>query len=178
MNETAKEVMSMFRELIEKAGMTAKERCEVVEAIAGLETRVKHYVSSVVDLEYMKRAELFGSRGRARWRGEPAPEGADWDFIVFTDDPVLCEQLRNSLAAIGEVKGSQVEFWVRAPCNVDLNVMPVKKRIALLEAYAHQDETGCSKSEMIDFLEKAWLAADISKRVKEGDLLDLLDVEE
>jgi predicted nucleotidyltransferase len=104
-------------------------------------------------LEYFKYAELFGSRGRARWKNLPEPEGKDWDFIVFTDDPVLIARLRAVLEQIGKVYENKTEFWVHTSVDVDLNVMPMVKRAELLRAYEHQDRTDCTKNEMIGYID-------------------------
>ena len=104
-------------------------------------------------LEYFKHAELMGSRGWARMNGEPEPEGRDWDFIVFTDDPVLRARLRSILGEVGEIKEKDDRIWVRGPGNVDLNIWSTVGRNELLAAYAFRRVTGCTKKEFINYLE-------------------------
>lgn len=106
-------------------------------------------------IEYFKHAELFGSRGRARWKNEAALEGSDWDFIVFTDDANLTKKLRAVLSRVGPLRWNDFrEIWVQAPGNVHLNIMPTFKRDLLFSAYAYQDNTGCSKAYMIQLITK------------------------
>ena len=112
-------------------------------------------MSETTLIEYFKHAELFGSRGRARWKNIDPPVGADWDFVVFTDDPDLVQQLSAILTRLNPLRENEFgEVWVRAQEDVHLCIMPEFKRRVLLRAYEYQDSTGCTKEEMTRLIVK------------------------
>lgn len=87
---------------------------------------------------FREHSELMGSRGSARRREEPEPEGADFDFCYFTDDIDTKDLV---LVVMKDIVAGNSDFrWIDrrngyatiASSDVDLSVLPWVKREELL----------------------------------------------
>jgi hypothetical protein len=102
----------------------------------------------------LKRAELMGSRGRARYYGRPEPEGRDYDWIIFTDDydelttvkalmaKLLPLRLRNDYRWIERYNGVTVTNGVN-----DISVYPEYKRLQIKTVWRLQEHLGMDKDQ-------------------------------
>jgi hypothetical protein len=89
--------------------------------------------------EFKGDAELMGSRGRALMYGRPEPEGRDYDYTVFTDDPVRQDQKKQQLQKLIALGFKQNDrpggFLTATGLNHDVSVHPVSKRQQILDAW-------------------------------------------
>ena len=54
-------------------------------------------VSRWTEESLIGRAQLMGSRGRARYFGRDEPEDADYDWFIYTDDPEETAKLKRKM---------------------------------------------------------------------------------
>lgn len=110
--------------------------------------------------EFIAKAELMGSRGRAKYYKRPEPESRDYDYIVFTDNKTEQAELKKQLKALAsqgfKIKERPEGFVTASKDNLDLSVYPVKKKKLIHEAWALQ-EKGVNKAD-------AWSQVNASKQ--------------
>lgn len=114
------------------------------------------------------RAELMGSRGRARMYGRPEPEGRDRDYVIFTDDPKQHSALHKQLSALTQygfaLKPRPNGFLTASKPEMDISYYPTAKKQDIHKAWALQ-EAGMSKDD-------AWAKIDAEKLVASPSILD------
>lgn len=107
---------------------------------------------------FRSQAELTGSRGRARAHGRPEPAGADYDRIMFTDDP---DAQINYMAILRQLAADNKDyrlidrpggFLTASSREEDLSVHPTAKRDDIRKVWELQ-EAGVGK-------EDAWSQVD------------------
>jgi len=105
------------------------------------------------DLKYLlSRAELMGSRGRARLYGRPEPEDRDRDYVIFSDDREDISQIRNRLSRIVDsnqgygLRERDDGYLTATSDDVDISVAPVSRKADILKAWS-LIEQGLPKSE-------------------------------
>lgn len=108
-------------------------------------------------------AELVGSRGMARFYGRPEPEGADYDWVIFADDPTEVRTVTHLLELICR-RGSIFTLHQRltgvTACSPgqDISVYPTHEKAWFLEFWRMREE-GISKekcSRWIDEKRREW----------------------
>jgi hypothetical protein len=100
----------------------------------------------------LSRAELVGSRGRARMYGRPEPEDRDYDYVIFSDDKEDVADIRDKLKKIiasqqGYQSRDRGNGYITATSeDTDISVAPVSRRDEILKAWS-LIESGVPKSE-------------------------------
>jgi len=121
----------------------------------------------------IRKAELTGSRGRADFYGRPHPEGRDWDYHIFEDDPKKRARLVRLLRKLSE--SEEFRFKERdegehtataASPDVDISVKTSAAKDRIRRAWDLQ-EKGMSKDDAWDLIDNEKVACgDMQKKAK------------
>ena len=106
----------------------------------------------------LSKAELKGSRGRARAYGRPDPEDADWDWIIFVDDPAEKAQVCRWLEILVKDYGFQSHERKDGHFTASGRGMDIVWQL---------EERGCQK-------EEAYVKAELAMYAADRELLDEL----
>jgi hypothetical protein len=104
--------------------------------------------------DVIDQAELVGSRGRARHYGREEPEGRDYDYAKFTDDPEESENFRALLERLIEEEGFQRKDWDDGSLTAfddthDISLHPSSKKEKMMKVW-ELIEGGMDKNEAWD----------------------------
>ena len=107
----------------------------------------------------LPRFELMGSRGRATMYGRPEPEGSDYDYVAFTDNPQEQQALLQHVSRLVKLLGYKQHerpggFFTISGNNQDFSVYPTSKRDDIHKAWELQ-EGGASKDDAWAIVNKA-----------------------
>ncbi len=128
--------------------------------------------------ELLSHATLMGSRGKARHCGRPDPEGADWDWIIFTDDLSARAKLHWWMYRLAEYRGFKLRprddgTLTVSGCGMDISTHPLWK-IEWIERVWELQERGIPKEESYVMAELAMHRED-QELIQEVARLGLLD---
>jgi len=105
-----------------------------------------------------ERFELVGSRGRAAKYGRPEPEGKDYDYTAFSDDPIERKELWDYRKQLS--KGDGFKHIDRGDQNAtasskdaDYNLYSTAKRDRILKAWELQEQ-GIAKQDAWDVVNR------------------------